>query len=348
MARKAVVLFNLGGPDNLNAVEPFLFNLFNDPAIIRLPKPVRFLIAKLISKRRAPIAQEIYRKMGGASPLLDETDRQAKALSEQLATNLDGDQYQVFVAMRYWHPRADAVAREVKAYDPDEVILLPLYPQFSTTTSDSSLKEWAREADRAGISAATTTLCCYPTETGFISAYTDLIRQSLQKMEGEDAPRLLFSAHGLPKKIVDGGDPYQWQVEQTVAAIAAELAVADLDYRICYQSRVGPVEWIGPATEDEIGRAGEDGKSLLVVPVAFVSEHSETLVELDVEYAELAAEKGVPAYHRVPTVTCHPAFIKGLAGIVLNRKRGCHTSHCHDRLCPKSFVGCKTQPKEQE
>jgi len=337
MARKAVILFNLGGPDSLDAVKPFLFNLFYDPAIIRVPKPIRFLIAKLISSRRTPIAQDIYREIGGSSPILPQTLDQAAALDKALEG--EEDQYRSFVVMRYWHPRAEQVAREVKAFDPDEIILLPLYPQFSTTTSRSSIEEWKKEAVKVGLSCPHSTLCCYPDEEGFVAANVELIRGKLDEIAGEK-PRLLFSAHGLPKKIVDSGDPYQWQVEQTVAAIVNKLGEDNLDYRICYQSRVGPVEWIGPATEDEIERAGEENRPLMVVPVAFVSEHSETLVELDIEYAELAREKGVPEYYRVSTVGLHPAFIEGLASLVRGRQKGKTTSLCGKAICPKTHGDC--------
>ena len=337
MARKAVVLFNLGGPDSLEAVEPFLYNLFYDPAIIRLPTPFRFLIAKLISKRRAPIAQDIYRNIGGSSPLLSQTEDQADALLKSLQDG--GDDYKIFIAMRYWHPRASETVRAVADFKPEEVILLPLYPQFSTTTTRSSVREWKREAEKIGLQVPTSTLCCYPDDTGFVKANAALIREKLAKVEG-DQPRLLFSAHGLPKKIVDAGDPYQWQVEQSVAAIVKELAMDDLDYRICYQSRVGPVEWIGPATEDEIEEAGQEKRPVMIIPVAFVSEHSETLVELDIEYAELAEEKGVPAYYRVPTVGIEPAFIQGLADLVKKQGGGRTQSLCGEAICPKNLSDC--------
>ncbi len=182
-------------------------------------------------------------------------------------------------------------------------------------------------------------MCCYPSASGFVDAYADLISKKLDVIEG-DKPRLLFSAHGLPKKIVDRGDPYQWQVEQSVKAIVKKLDFPDLDFSICYQSRVGPVEWISPATEDEIERAGSEKKSVMVIPVAFVSEHSETLVELDIEYAELAKDKGVPEYFRIPTVTLHPSFIEGLANLVRNMPKGKTTSMCGKAICPKTLTAC--------
>ncbi|MEN8196131.1 MAG: ferrochelatase [Pseudomonadota bacterium] len=308
MSRLAVVLFNLGGPDRLEAVEPFLFNLFNDPAIIGVPGPLRWVLAKLISKRRGPVARDIYRQLGGGSPLLSNTEAQAAGLEKELGGNA-----KVFVSMRYWHPRSAIVAEAVKAYDPEQVLLIPLYPQFSTTTSGSSLKDWRRAARQAGLAAPTRSLCCYPADAGFVAAMANRVRPLYETAQKSGTPRVLFSAHGLPKKIVDRGDPYQYQVERTAAAIAEALGIAGLDHVVCYQSRVGRLEWIGPATEDEIRRAGADGVPLVVAPIAFVSEHSETLVELDIEYRRLAAEVGVPAYLRAQTVGDSPGFIAGLA-----------------------------------
>ncbi len=313
MGKTAVVLFNLGGPDKPEAVEPFLFNLFNDPAIIGAPRPIRWLLAKLISKRRAPVAREIYANLGGGSPLLPNTRRQAEALNAALAGTGDT---KVFIAMRYWHPLTEEAVASVKAYGPDRVVLLPLYPQFSTTTTGSSLLAWDAEAERAGLRVPTTSLCCYPVEPGLINAMTDRLRTTLAAAELDGSVRVLFSAHGLPKKVIAAGDPYQWQVEQTAGAIVASLGKPKVDWVVCYQSRVGPLEWIGPSTEDEIRRAGKDGVSLVVQPIAFVSEHSETLVELDIEYRRLAEEAGVKAYHRVATVDASPDFIGGLSAMV--------------------------------
>jgi len=346
MGKTAVVLFNLGGPDRPEAVQPFLFNLFFDPAIIRLPMPLRWLLAKVISARRAPVAQEIYREMGGGSPLLPNTEAQATALTAALEDRGISDA-KVFVAMRYWHPRARQTAKEVAAYGPDQVILLPLYPQFSTTTSASSLKEWQREAKAAGVTAPSRSLCCYPEEGGFVDAVASGLREALRQVNkaesGHDRPaRVLFSAHGLPKKIVDQGDPYQWQVEQSVAAVVRRLGEVNLDWQICYQSRVGPLEWIGPATDSEIEKAGHDGRPIVVVPIAFVSEHSETLVELDIEYRELAEKAGAPAYVRVPTVGTEAPFIAGLAGLVAGALASEHKicSHAGGRFCPAEWRGC--------
>lgn len=343
MSRVAVVLFNLGGPDTPEAVQPFLFNLFYDPAIIDVPKPVRWLLATLISRRRAPTAREIYAELGGGSPLLPNTQAQANALEAVLA---DIGEVRVFISMRYWHPRAEETARAVKDYRPDSVVLLPLYPQFSKTTIGSSLQDWQRAAEGIGLRAPSRTVCCYPTERGFVDEVATRLRPRLDEARADGRPRVLFSAHGLPKKVIAGGDPYQWQVERSVAAIVEALGEPDLDYVVCYQSRVGPLEWIGPATDDEIARAGGDGVPLVVVPVAFVSEHSETLVELDIEYAKLAREKGVPGYHRVPTVDAGDAFIQGLARLVRQALDSDRPIRSQDggRICPREFGRCPQAP----
>lgn len=327
----AVILFNLGGPDRPEAVEPFLFNLFNDPAIIRAPNPFRWLIAKIVSKRRAPVAREIYAELGGGSPILPLTEEQGRALDAALADS--ESEYRSFIAMRYWHPFAEKAAAAAKAWGADEVVLLPLYPQYSTTTTESSLRDWERAAAKAGLAAPARAICCYPMDEGFVAGYAALLKQALASAGNLEGWRVLFSAHGLPKKVVEQGDPYQAQVEQSCAAIVARLGLPGLDWVTCYQSRVGPLEWIGPATDDEIRRAGADGKSLIVLPVAFVSEHSETLVELDKEYGHLAQEAGVPAYMRVPALGTEPQFIQGLARLV-REAAGRDTI-----LCPEEAAG---------
>lgn len=310
--RIAVVLFNLGGPDDQASVKPFLFNLFNDPAIIGLPGVVRTPLARLISSRRETMAQANYALMGGGSPLLPETRRQAAALETVLAGRLAGDQVRVFIAMRYWNPLTEQTAAEVAAYAPDEVVLLPLYPQYSTTTTQSSLKAWNDAYAGPGVSRA---VCCYPRAAGWIEAQAQAIGLKLD--EAGDAPvRVLFSAHGIPEKLVTGkGDPYQEQVETTVAAVVAviEAQRGPIDHALCYQSRVGPMKWLGPSTPDAIDQAARDGVGVVVAPIAFVSEHVETLVELDIEYGELAHEKGVSPYLRAPAVGVEPLFIDALA-----------------------------------
>ena len=218
--------------------------------------------------------------------------------------------------MRCWHPFTEEAAKAAREWGAERVILLPLYPQYSIATTGSSLKEWDRVTKALAWSIPTQTINDYPTQIGMIQAISDLVLVGYAQAAKVAKPRILFSAHGLPKKLIDGGDPYQAQVEQTAAAIVLALGIPDLDYVICYQSRVGRLEWIGPATDDELKRAGGDNVPVVVVPIAFVSEHSETLVELDIEYRHLALAHGIPSYVRIPTVGCHPAFIKGLANLI--------------------------------
>ncbi|HEY1961258.1 MAG TPA: ferrochelatase [Rhizomicrobium sp.] len=335
----AVVLFNLGGPDSLESVEPFLRNLFSDRAVMPLPTLVRKPLARWVAKRRAPIARDIYEKIGGRSPILEETEAQARALEAALAGS--GYEAKAFVAMRAWKPFAAEAAAAIRAWQPDKIVLLPLYPQFSTTTSGSSLDDWERAADRAQISMPQTRVCCYPRLDGFIAAETALLGEVLARRQAGVDYRLLLSAHGLPKRTISNGDPYQWQVEKTAQAIVDGLGISQLDWRLCYQSRVGPLEWIGPATDAEIRRAGMEGKGLIVAPIAFVSEHSETLVELDIEYARLASESGVPHYLRVPTVGTHPRFVDALAGLVMRAAEGEAVVTCAEgRICPASLTRC--------
>lgn len=340
--KTAVILFNLGGPDSQEAVRPFLFNLFHDPAIIRAPRPFRYLIAKLISIRRAPIARAIYANLGGGSPILKNTHAQAQALEQELNSD---QQYihKTFIAMRYWHPFASEAVRDVKNFSPDEIILLPLYPQFSTTTTQSSIEEWRKEADKARLNAPTKTICCYPQEPGFIRAIASSIRSAYEDAKKYGLPRILFSAHGLPEKIVKAGDPYQTQCEMTANALRHELSdIESLDAVLCFQSRVGPLRWIGPSTDDEIRRAGHDKKPVVIAPIAFVSDHSETLVEIDIEYRHLAQQSGVPFFAFVPAVGAAPVFIQGLARLV--RAALSHKNHCLSaaaaRICPSQSTPC--------
>ena len=307
-SRIAVVLFNLGGPDDQETVKPFLFNLFNDPAIIGLPNPFRTLLARLISSRREADAQANYALMGGGSPLLAETRKQAVALERTLAANRPDAEVRVFVARRDWHPLGEETARDVAEFAPDEIVLLPLYPQFSTTTTESSLKHWKAAYRGPGRSRV---VCCYPQAPGWIAAQADLIRTKLAEA-GDQPVRVLFSAHGIPESLVSKkGDPYQEQVEGTCAAVAAHAGLTD--WAICYQSRVGPMKWLGPSTPEALRQAATDGVGVVVVPIAFVSEHIETLVELDIEYGELAHELGVAPYLRAPAVGVAAPFIAALA-----------------------------------
>jgi len=288
-------------------VQPFLRNLFSDPAIITLPTWLRLPLARFIASRRTPKARGIYEKIGGGSPIVGQTEAQARALEEALGPEHD---WRGYVCMRYWHPMTERVVQSVRRFAPDHIVLLPLYPQYSTTTTASSFAAWKKAAT---FGVPTVEVESYPTEPGFIRASVEMVKQGLAEVP-EMPVRVLFSAHGLPEKVIERGDPYQSQVEETASAIAEHLNGAD--WSVCYQSRVGPLKWIGPSTDAEIRRAAADGKSIVLYPLSFVSEHSETLVELDIEYRHLAEQAGVPRYIRVPTVGTHPQFIHGLANLV--------------------------------
>lgn len=316
MRRIAVVLFNLGGPDGPKAVRPFLFNLFSDPAIIGAPAFIRLPLAALISTTRAKSARANYAMMGGGSPLLPETKAQAAALEAELsarAGETGEDETRVFVAMRYWRPFSEETARAVAEWAPDEIVLLPLYPQYSTTTSGSSLAAWAKDYRGPGVMRS---VCCYPTVAGLVEAHARRIETAWRAAGAPTGVRLLFSAHGLPQVVVERGDPYQAQIEATAAAIAARLS-GEWDWRVCYQSRVGPLDWIGPETKVEIEAAGHEGLGVVIAPIAFVSEHVETLVELDHEYAKAGALAGCTAYVRAPALGVEAAFIEALADVAL-------------------------------
>jgi protoporphyrin/coproporphyrin ferrochelatase len=331
----AVVLMNLGAPDSLPAVEPFLFNLFSDPAIIGLPAPLRLPLARVVAHLRARVARGIYARLGGSSPLLANTELQARALESALGTG-----YRCFVAMRYWHPTSSEAARQVKDWHADDIVCLPLYPQFSTTTTGSSIAAWRRAAARENLDRPTRTICCYPAEEGFVDALAELIQPALAGVyRTGKTPRLLMTAHGLPQKIVRVGDPYPRLVATTAAAVAAALSKPDLDWRLCYQSRVGPLQWIGPSTDEEIRRAGEDRIPVVVAPIAFVSEHSETLVELDHDYRRLAEDCGVPVYIRVPTVGTAARFVGALASLVFRAQAGDLPSRCRYDGCGRCGEG---------
>ena len=337
--KKAVILFNLGGPDKLANVQPFLFNLFNDPAILNLPSFLRFPLAKLIANRRAPTAKKIYEELGGSSPILKLTKEQANALELKLNNDDNLSEYKCFIVMRCWHPRAKDVVKEVINYNPNEVILMPLYPQYSAATSGSSIKEWKDICIKNRFKVRTNIICCYPTDENFIEAHKNEI---VKKIKNLDNFKLIFSAHGLPEKNIKNGDPYQWQVEQSVDKIVKSLNIKGLDWILSYQSRVGPLKWIGPSTEEIIVENSKLGKHIVIVPVAFVSEHSETLVELDIEYKELADKNGCKNYSRVPALGTSDNYIKAMSNLIINKQDYNFNGELYPPKiqCPNQFKKC--------
>ncbi|ACZ49046.1 ferrochelatase [Anaplasma centrale str. Israel] len=307
----AVVLLNLGGPGSLCEVEKFLFSLFSDRRILGLPYPLRMLVAMIISKLRARSARKIYSLMGGKSTILEETEHQASALEKRLNSAAEGKMYKVFVCMRHSKPRSREALHAVRDYQPEHVVLLPMYPQYSSTTTLSAIEDWYNSARRARYKPDTRVICCYHVHEDYILAHRNLILSEYNKaLMAHDRPRVLFSAHGLPVRVVERGDPYQEQIRQSVCAIVEQLGIQALDYSICYQSKVGPTKWLEPSTKLEILRARDDGVPVIVVPISFVSEHSETLVELDMEYKALMP--GEQKYFRVPALGVDASFIECL------------------------------------
>ena len=343
--KKAVILFNLGGPDKLENVEPFLFNLFNDPAILNMPGFLRYPLAKFISKKRTPTTKKIYTAIGGSSPILQLTNKQAEILEKKLNNNKQ-DIYKCFVAMRCWKPRAKTVLDIVKKFNPDEIILLPLYPQYSASTSGSSIKEWNDICMENNYKKPSRIICCYPTETEFLNAHISLINHELKDLNNF---KLIFSAHGLPEKNIKKGDPYQWQVKQSVNKIIQQLNILNLDWILSYQSRVGPLKWIGPSTNDEIVKSSKLNKTIVVVPIAFVSEHSETLVELDIEYKKLAEQNGCKNFIRVPALGTKHEFIASLTNLIFKSNLSEEKSDFYhpSEKCPDNFKKCPCSTRLQ-
>jgi len=341
--RLAVVLFNLGGPDGPAGVRPFLFNLFSDPAIIDTPALLRWPLAALIAGTRARSARANYALMGGGSPLLSQTQAQAAAVTKALSEILPEVEARAFIAMRYWAPFARDTARAVAAFEPDEIVLAPLYPQYSTTTTGSSTGQWKAVYRGPGRTRA---ICCYPTDAGLVEAHAAQIEAAWTKAGQPAGVRLLFSAHGLPEQVIQRGDPYQSQIEATTAAIAARLGPSWADWRVCYQSRVGPMRWLGPTTLEMIEEAVGDGLGVVIAPVAFVSEHVETLVELDHDYAGRAAAIGCSTYVRAPALGLQAAFINGLAAQIaraLDRAPGVQPGS--DFVCEARWGKCPLRNK---
>jgi protoporphyrin/coproporphyrin ferrochelatase len=319
MGRVGVLLLNLGGPDQLEDVRPFLFNLFSDPEIIRLPftwlqKP----LAWMISTSRARKSQENYKLIGGGSPLRRITEEQAQALQESLKQK--GQDAQVYIGMRYWHPFTEEAIARIKRDGVDRLVILPLYPQFSISTSGSSFRLLERlwQEDPALERIDYTVISSWYQRSGYLEAMADLIAQQLDQFANPNGVHIFFSAHGVPVSYVEeAGDPYQQEIEECTALIMKTLNRPNA-HTLAYQSRVGPVEWLQPYTEEAIETLADEGtENLLVVPISFVSEHIETLQEIDIEYREIAEEAGIHNFQRVPALNTHPIFINDLAELVI-------------------------------
>jgi len=315
-----VVLLNLGGPDSLDAVEPFLFNLFSDPDIIDFPGSFLFRkrLAKLISTRRSPGVIKQYKEIGGKSPLKDYTLRQAALLEKKLNERLLA---KVYVAMRYWRPFTDEALDAIERDGIKKIILLPLYPQFSMATTTSSLKEWQKQLKERGTKLDYSLIESYFDHPTYIDAFVERVVQGLERFPEELRPgvNILFSAHGTPMKLVRQGDPYSHQISKTVEAIM-ERGEFKQPHSLCYQSKVGPLKWLTPSTPDTIADLASKGiRHMLLVPVAFASDHLETLFELGIEYRRQAKERGVIQYEVTEGLNDSSKFIEALSELVFER-----------------------------
>ena len=318
MAKTGVLFLNLGGPETIEDVKPFLYNLFADPEIIRLPyawmqKP----LARFIANTRSKKSERNYAKIGGGSPLRALTEEQAESLSNHLKS--EGYDLPVYIAMRYWHPFTEDVVKQLISDSIERVIILPLYPQYSISTTGSSLKLldklWAADPKLAQIERFT--ISSWYDQPRYLEAMASYIAKEIDAFDTPESAHVLFSAHGIPQSYVtDAGDPYQKEMEACVKLIWKHLDRPN-DYTLSYQSRVGPVKWLTPYTEDALPQLAARGvKNLVVVPISFISEHIETLEEIDQEYRELALEAGIRNFHRVPCLNSDPTFIAGLADMV--------------------------------
>ena len=319
MGRIGVLLLNLGGPDKLEDVRPFLYNLFSDPEIIRLPLPLfQAPLAWLISTLRAKKSQENYKKIGGGSPLRRITEAQAEALRSQLQQN--GQEVNVYIGMRYWHPFTEEAIAQIKRDKIEELVVLPLYPQFSISTTGSSFRLldriWKNDSELQKIKY--TVVPSWYENAGYLQSMANLIEKKLDQVKSPNEAYIFFSAHGVPVSYIEeAGDPYQKEIEACAALIMAKLNRPN-PYKLAYQSRVGPVEWLQPYTDVAIVELAEQGvKELVVVPISFVSEHIETLEEIDMEYREIAEHAGIETFARVPAPDTDPTFIQALANIVV-------------------------------
>lgn len=327
-----VLLLNLGGPEKGDDVEGFLYNLFADPDIIRLPAPLaplQSVIALGISKRRAPKSREAYNSIGGGSPILKYSNAQASLITKSLMEN-HGIDAKCYVGMRYWKPYTEEALDEIVRDGVNALVIVPLYPQFSISTSGSSLRvlqeEFVKRADLYNGMTHTVVPSWYD-RPGYVQCMADLISKELDSFTdeelktGKNERHVLFSAHGVPKSYIDSGDPYQKQIEECVKKITARLPSKEdgVHVHLSYQSRVGPIEWLRPYTDDVLPSLGNDGvKNLVVVPISFVSEHIETLEEIDIEYRELAEESGIENWRRCPALNTDQSFIDDMAQMVVS------------------------------
>jgi ferrochelatase len=318
MCKLGVVLFQLGGPDSLEAIEPFLYNLFCDPDIIDFPfaRIARQPLARLIATTRARHVRSHYAEIGGRSPILEFTRRQARALEAELRRDCDA---RVVVAMRYSNPFTAEAIRELEASAPEEVVLLPLYPQYSRTTTGSSLNEWKRRFQPKGWNPRVHVVTEFHEDAGYIDAVVESVHGSLAEFDNPAEVDMVFSAHSVPMAVIDAGDPYQRQIERTVELVWRQGRWPGRRH-LCYQSKVGASKWLQPSMHATLKRlAGQGSRRVLAIPISFVSDHVETLHEIDIEHRAQALALGIEEYRMVPGLNDAPRFIGVLGRLVRAR-----------------------------
>jgi ferrochelatase len=339
--KTGIVMLNLGGPADLGQVEPFLLELFADREIIRLP--LQRWLGPFIARRRAPKVRRLYETIGGGSPILRYTRAQGQGMVERLdRLSPETAPHGFYVAFRYVQPRSEDALRAMAADGVEHAVAFTQYPQFSCSTTGSSLNELWRAAERTGLQQAFewSVIDRWPVHEGFVAAMTETVREGLERFDPADRDRvpLLFSAHSLPLDVIDRGDPYPQEIGASVQAVIERLGRPN-PYLLAYQSKVGPVRWLGPGTEEVIRRLGARGQQhLLVVPIAFTSDHIETLSELDLEYGEVARRAGITQYRRTPALNDRPRFLDALADVV---REHLASGEVHGTLYRTRCPGCE-------